>query len=859
MGFAKDFDGIRSYDDTDLTVTANRTSNLNAITANGDIPNTARWGIHGQGGWFSGRTSIDVVNSVNNFLGQIEVNIPSVSTGTATIPVDALYSSKIQPYAYFSQFDPKPGTSDTLWIGNLKKFNVVNGVVLGKNSTQSVVDDSGKIRDLIDLWGAGSNTETSIALKNGARSRLPVGDINIPSTRVLFTNDSAVSNGSNLTKMTRESLVTGTNTNKAYLLSLIGYALDSNYFTNPSNITAAVLNTTPRFKNMGMILHSNPVLLTQKGRVVEDNTGGLVTEDREDYTLFGSTQGVLHVVDASTGVEKFAFVPDEMIQSQKEYFRNNVKSLTPAGRFAYGIDGAWVAYTEYVPTGDRTVITPAEEEGGEDTIETFEGGVTVGEGQTIKVAQKNAAGITEMVEKILKGKQWVYGGLRMGGRSYYALDLSDISSPKLKFHINPAAVSTDSSPLYYMGQSWSKPNIGWVNWNGQRKLVMFVGGGYDECYEDPTFSLVTTGNNTTCTTKTTAKGNGIYMFDADNGNLLWWSSSHVTADAGKFVGTTTELNSTQATVNTNLKHSVVAKIKTVDRDGDGLIDHLYYGDLGGQVFRTDIDNSLNAQAFAKRNIRLLDLTNTSSNLAPRFYEAPTFTVHRNTTDSTTFGVISIGSGNRSIPMFPVKPDGTSWTTTNYVNDAIHVVYDKDVANKALYSSEYALASQNIQIGTTGNTLAASTGTTAVPYARGGWYYRFTHATTSDYPDSFKQVMKVIEEPVAIVNDLYVSVYDSSLAGVSGNCGSGVKGETIAYRFCLPYGSCTGGVKSFSLGAGLLGLSVGPDSKGNQEGRGLIFLNSSKKAAAVTNASINDYAAPMKLVPQRWYELFGSGS
>lgn len=71
----------------------------------------------------------------------------------------------------------------------------------------------------------------------------------------------------------------------------------------------------------------------------------------------------------------------------------------------------------------------------------------------------------------------------MGGRSYYALDLTDISStdnnsvPKLKFRINPSA--TSSGPLSYMGQSWSKPNITWVNWKGKRKLVMFVGGGYD--------------------------------------------------------------------------------------------------------------------------------------------------------------------------------------------------------------------------------------------------------------------------------------------------------------------------------------------------------------------------------------------
>lgn len=69
----------------------------------------------------------------------------------------------------------------------------------------------------------------------------------------------------------------------------------------------------------------------------------------------------------------------------------------------------------------------------------------------------------------------------MGGRSYYALDLKDIQNPKLKFHINPDSALA-GTPLSYMGQSWSKPTIGFVNWAGKRTRVMFVGGGYDDGY-----------------------------------------------------------------------------------------------------------------------------------------------------------------------------------------------------------------------------------------------------------------------------------------------------------------------------------------------------------------------------------------
>lgn len=33
-----------------------------------------------------------------------------------------------------------------------------------------------------------------------------------------------------------------------------------------------------------------------------------------------------------------------------------------------------------------------------------------------------------------------------------------------------------------------------------------------------------------------------------------------------------------------MKHSIVSRISTLDRDADGLVDHLYFGDLGGQIF-----------------------------------------------------------------------------------------------------------------------------------------------------------------------------------------------------------------------------------------------------------------------------------
>src|SRR5690606_3335438 len=111
-------------------------------------------------------------------------------------------------------------------------------------------------------------------------------------------------------------------------------------------------------------------------------------------------------VDAVTGVEKFSFVPKEMIEKQAETFRENAGNLV-GGKDAlyYGIDGEWAAHTVYVTKSDGTL--------------------------TVNGTVRDVIGGSKDDVENLNGKQWVYGGLRMGGRSYYSLDLTDIASPKL--------------------------------------------------------------------------------------------------------------------------------------------------------------------------------------------------------------------------------------------------------------------------------------------------------------------------------------------------------------------------------------------------------------------------------------------
>ena len=70
---------------------------------------------------------------------------------------------------------------------------------------------------------------------------------------------------------------------------------------------------------------------------------------------------------------------------------------------------------------------------------------------------------------------------RMGGTSYYGLNVLNPNSPKFLFRIGP-----DLGGKYVrIGQTWSKPVLANVRYGDKFKRVMIIGGGYDICYENP--------------------------------------------------------------------------------------------------------------------------------------------------------------------------------------------------------------------------------------------------------------------------------------------------------------------------------------------------------------------------------------
>lgn len=884
VGFGNDFSAGDSakYDST-LTKEENfqRASNI----VDPQVRQAAEWGIIGGGGWYSGNNSADVVNSVQQFIKNLKTDIPTMTTGSPTIPQDPLNRFNIRSEAYYAEMSPMPHKPQQLWTGNMNKYKVINGVFLDADN-KAVFNEEGVLNATAkSLWEGGSKNKVPLLKSDKTDSE-----------RILYTDRNMTNKNTadTLQKITLDALYDTTFSNnvdkRIALLNLLGYNVST-------DVARDELTKQAQLRQLGATLHSTPVLLTQEGvaetqadinlgakygEYTGDNKtaidsklnetiltaveveeikrkllagdaemiakyGNYTTDEekaavdarlerdlntkklseveikdiqnrlelmvtakqRKDYIMYGSTQGLLHIVDAKTGKERMAFVPNEMIENQSSAFKSEDSTTGGKSQLFYGIDAPWTVYSQYIEkNGVFTVNDP-----------------------TLKYDQDFRD----------NGLQWVYGGLRMGGRSYYALDLSQIhlgenNQPKLKFSIQPSKAAT-GTPLSYMGQSWSKPTIGYVNWKGKQKLVMIVGGGYDSKYEDPAYSP--TGNEKTL-------GAGVYMFDANNGDLLWWTSSHILNSTDS----KSDPN-TSATRNDDLKYSVVSEILALDVNNDGSFDNLYFGDLGGQAFRVDINNLSKVSGGFARVTRIF-ADRPTDKIAPRFYYRPSVSVHSG--DDGNFIVVAMTSGDRSSPLAGNDTlKGTKNTQT--AQDSTYVFYDNDVL-RAKWHSDTSLTPRNASATTPFANLNLSTGT---PLKSGNGYnigWKYT------YPAERLGQFKGISNNYAVSNILFADIYNRDGDGISRGCGAGVRGNTRIYNFCLPFGNCTeedhgsssGNMTDPSFkdsGAGINNSSLSKDEN-------VLNIAATKGKDLITDPCIKNpvscqFLTDPRFVKLRWYE------
>lgn len=875
-------------------------------------------GGFGNGGFFQASSAADVTNSVVAFIKSLGgATLDPITTGPISVPYDALNPKNLQENGYLRALEPDPANTNLSWRGNLKKYSVVlSGATAGAfqgNSGGLVYDAKGAFRaGTKDYWNSSSYVDGGKVFLGGAYSKVPLPilgqteEVNgtlitryaytaANKIRNLFTDVSAIStDGSTLTPSTGSSTgtamlqipekpaatatdpFTSPATTSSYVLDKLNATTGQavlkdfplsiklkllNFLGYPTPLDATVLPTSLTTSNapylsMGGSIHSAPVQLTYSGTM--DSSGNL-TSARDQSILFGTMEGGLHIVDASSGEEQMVFVPAEILNHPIKS-KALIPGQTDASAPVHGVDGAWVSDATY------------------------------------KVDSEAGANNTT-VTKVLARRMNIYGGLRMGGSSYYGLDVLAPKNPKLLFRIDPSTTGFER-----LGQSWSKPVMANIRYNGAITRVMIVGGGYDACYEDPNFTLASTsGNGATCATTSEAKGNAVYIVNAQTGDLIWSATYASTATDGRQY----------------MKHSIVSRISTLDRNADGLIDHLYFGDLGGQIFRADLNNKQTLSgstysAFGVRVVRLANLatddaTNDPDNSyiggkAPRFYEPPTVTIHDQ--GKNTFILVGIASGNRAAPLDVFPATGregltpASAMTDRPVNN-VYGIIDRDFINKDLMTVAYAdlvtkdktraNLRKNPQIVATTESVETiffpSSGS-----GKDGWYRSLSSQNTAttglnnveraqDGTFRIRGGLKAFEEPMALTGYLLVPVYDPQGTGIEAQdpCKPRVIGETDFQRFCLPFGACltaTGALdtdkerrsgfqtkttdcptgvtecNSNILGAGIRGISFVPKAETTTTSG-----SCGRLSMAGNIAGTGEWKCTSKFIPTRWYERY----
>ena len=190
--------------------------------------------------------------------------------------------------------------------------------------------------------------------------------------------------------------------------------------------------------SLGDIFHSNSVIVGSPSEFFEDEgfsgTGGFYEKkkNRTKVIIVGANDGMLHAFDAVTGVEQWAFIPNSLLKKL-----NLMKTAT--------------FHTYYVDASPKVA---------------------------------DVWFYSDSSDKTKSWDEWrtvLICGLRKGGDTYFALDITDTLNPKYLWEFpNPK----DAATIAKMGQSWSEPAIGRVriekDGNLVERWVAFIGGGFPE-------------------------------------------------------------------------------------------------------------------------------------------------------------------------------------------------------------------------------------------------------------------------------------------------------------------------------------------------------------------------------------------
>lgn len=549
----------------------------------------------GGGSFFAANSTDDLVNAFTSIVQRI-LDIPTTFVAPA-VSVNSFNRLTDRNEIYFALFRPR---LESRWEGNFKRYRIGagpdgQGTILDVNGAVAVDSGTGFFRDTARSYWSASTDGNNV----GEGGILDV----FPTSRnaYTYTGTAAAINAGSATAPTPVSLTANASllstSNAGITKALLGdAAMPDADRTNTINYARGIDvfdvdqdgSTTDLRLALGDPLHSEPALVTYAGG----------TEASPNITAFlGTNEGGLHAINAQTGVELWSFIPQELLPNLRTYAFNtgNYKNRP------YGVDGPITALI------------------------------------------RDAAGAHYPF--VAAGRSvYLYAGLRMGGRQYYALDVTTNTAPTLKFVIRGGG----TGPFRELGQSWGRAVPARIRVNNTVRSVIVLSGGYDikqDAEDVPTPDSM---------------GRAVFIVDSNTGERIWWGG----------------INPGDGNGNPDLavpamQYSVPATPTVLDLDGDGLSDRIYIADVGGQVFRFDLNpaNTGAASLATATRVARLGGDGTETN-GRRFYYSPDVTITRPTGSPSRYLSLTLGSGYRGHPL------------KTATLDRFYVIRDPDVSKSA---------------------------------------------------------------------------------------------------------------------------------------------------------------------------------
>jgi type IV pilus assembly protein PilY1 len=409
----------------------------------------------GGGEYYTANDAASLTTALTNIVREIvEEDTTFVSP---SVSVNAFNRTQTLNDLFVAVFRP---ASEEHWAGNIKKYKLVNGEIVGIDEVSPVVDpDTGFFKqNAHSIWSA--QADGSNVSEGGAANQLPE-----PAVRRIYTylgnkNLTADINRFNEANVDLLNALSG----------LPGYSDEINCPSRNCDIIqhARGIDVTdddqdgdvdePRMA-MGDPLHARPVSVIYGG--TEANP------DLDDSVIYSaSNDGYLHALDPISGEELWSFIPPQMFEHLPRLFDNNAT----ANRF-YGIDGNL-----------RSVKVDVDKDG--------------------------------IVEPLDGDRVYLYFGMRRGGDTIFAMDITSKERPILMW-------AKDGNDIPGLGQTWSTPVPTRIDISDKAQnptdFVLVLGGGYESSQDNDPYSQDGSGNSIYILDA--LSGNLLWRASANNSNL----------------------------------------------------------------------------------------------------------------------------------------------------------------------------------------------------------------------------------------------------------------------------------------------------------------------------------------------------